>query len=73
MPDVRHLPHVRPSATVSDYRKKPTRAALAAFSSAVKEFSIDGLLDLRNRVAADREHPVVIRAIDCELLRRGDN
>jgi len=41
--------------------------ALATLIATVRQFSTDGLLDLRNRFTATREDPIHVIVVDCEL------
>ena len=47
-----------------------SRNDLATLIAAVREFSTDGLLDLRNQFTATHEDSTRVMVIDCELCRR---
>jgi len=65
---------ITPAATarfLGERTPQPSRATLAALTTAAQQFSDGGLQELRRRCVEKREHPVVLRVIDGELERRG--
>lgn len=50
---------------------QPSRATLAAIATAARQFSDDGLQELRSRFVEECEHPMILRVINDELQRRG--
>ena len=49
---------------------RPISCALAAVAAATKEFSDEGLMEMRRRFAAREESPALLNLIDRELRRR---
>jgi hypothetical protein len=49
------------------------RSHLAAATTAIRQFSDDGLMEMRRRFVVAREPRTILRMLDAELQRRGCN
>lgn len=50
--------------------RRPTRALLSAINAAVREFSPEGLFELRRRLVVAGESAVVVALLESELQKR---